>query len=355
MNVLAGRRLVLYAPNAHIGGSLVLLQGLLQGWYADPPLLAYLDQRAKNKLLLKKNIEVNWVKPTLWSRFCAEISLKKTVGASDIILCLHNFLPLFSNTATNVVFFHHSLLIDRSSLRNFDAHTRLRLSIERVLLICLGRKRKATYVVQTDSMRRALNLWITRTGRTPDVWSILIIPFNPENKVISCRVNNKFKWDFIYVAHGHWHKNHHNLIAAWSLLADSGIFPSLALTLNENDRRLWDKINDVAVRKNLAICNLGSRPQTELIQSYGMARALIYPSFSESFGLPLIEASCQNLPIVASELDFVRDVCMPVETFDPHSPVSIARAVRRFLQDAEAIVPVETPAVFWKTMLQNVT
>jgi glycosyltransferase involved in cell wall biosynthesis len=204
-------------------------------------------------------------------------------------------------------------------------------------------------------MRRALLAWIRRTGRSTALWKILIIPFNSDDKVAFHRQDSsKFKWDFIYVAHGKANKNHHNLIAAWSLLADSGRFPSLALTLDDNDQALWDKIHAIACQKNLIVHNLGYRPQVEIIQIYGMTRALIYPSFSESFGLPLIEASQYNLPIIASELDFVRDVCNPVETFDPHSPTSIARAVRRFLEDAESITPIGTAAVFWETMLKNV-
>ena len=37
------------------------------------------------------------------------------------------------------------------------------------------------------------------------------------------------------------------------------------------------------------------------------------------------------MPVIASERDFVRDVSVPRETFDPVSPRSIAAAVRRFM------------------------
>jgi hypothetical protein len=49
----------------------------------------------------------------------------------------------------------------------------------------------------------------------------------------------------------------------------------------------------------------------------------------------LIEAHNINLPIIAAELDYVRDMVHPVETFDPKSPRSIARAVKRFLGNQE--------------------
>ena len=44
-------------------------------------------------------------------------------------------------------------------------------------------------------------------------------------------------------------------------------------------------------------------------------------------GMSGLEAARAGLPIVAAERDYVRDIVTPAETFDPGSPVSIARAV----------------------------
>jgi glycosyltransferase involved in cell wall biosynthesis len=79
----------------------------------------------------------------------------------------------------------------------------------------------------------------------------------------------------------------------------------------------------------------------------------LFPSLGESFGLPLIEAQAMGLPILAAELDFVRDVCAPVETFDAQSAVSIARAVRRFLQQAESPRAPATAQEFLARLMQD--
>ena len=71
---------------------------------------------------------------------------------------------------------------------------------------------------------------------------------------------------------------------------------------------------------------------------YTQSKALIYPSLMESFGLPLVEASGLDMPIIASELDFVRDIVSPIQSFDPSSSTSIARAVRRYLEDPEDFI-----------------
>jgi glycosyltransferase involved in cell wall biosynthesis len=81
----------------------------------------------------------------------------------------------------------------------------------------------------------------------------------------------------------------------------------------------------------------------------------VFPSVSESFGLPLIEARQVGLPIVASELDFVRDVCEPEHSFDPYSSVSIARAIRRFLgQNETPVEPVGAEAFLSAVMREIV-
>ena len=77
----------------------------------------------------------------------------------------------------------------------------------------------------------------------------------------------------------------------------------------------------------------------EVQDLYGEVRALIYPSRLESLGLPLIEARAAGLPILAAELDYVRDAVDPEECFDPDSALSIARAVKRFLGYKEAPLP----------------
>jgi hypothetical protein len=51
--------------------------------------------------------------------------------------------------------------------------------------------------------------------------------------------------------------------------------------------------------------------------------------------LPLIEAHEAGVDILASEMDFVRDVVDPVQSFNPFSPISIAKSVKRYLKVTE--------------------
>ena len=159
------------------------------------------------------------------------------------------------------------------------------------------------------------------------------------------------RWDFLYVADGVAHKNHLRLLEAWRLLAEEGLRPTLALTLGERDRALVDLVEAAIRRDGLNIENVGALPHAAMLRAYHEAGALVFPSTAESFGLPLIEAERSGLPVVASERDFVRDVCVPAQTFDPDSAVSIARAVKRFLGCDEPGVALQTPERFLDEVL----
>jgi glycosyltransferase involved in cell wall biosynthesis len=86
---------------------------------------------------------------------------------------------------------------------------------------------------------------------------------------------------------------------------------------------------------------------------YSSVDALIYPSKFESFGLPLIEAEQSGLPILAPELDYVRDVVIPEQTFDSGSATSIARAVKRFMGLKEPALPIQNAQGFMEHILAS--
>lgn len=316
-----------YAPNVHTGGGLILLKAVLKSWPTHSRLIAWLDVRAQCHLNLPANSQVEWVSPTLRSRLKAEISLAKKANSFDRVLCFHGLPPLLCKKASIFVFQQNRNLFGLVPLKTFSLRTRTRLCIEQAVAY-LFRHRCVGYWVQTPSMARDLKNWYGDKSVF-----IRILPFLENTPAILH--SGVTKWDFIYVADGEAHKNHRNLVDAWVILASEGLYPSLALTLSNRDASLLAWIQQQVAMHGLRLSNLGQLSHEKLLCVYGQSKALVFPSISESFGLPLLEAHQASLPIVASELDFVRDVCDPVQTFNPHSPTSIARAVRRFIGQGE--------------------
>ena len=72
----------------------------------------------------------------------------------------------------------------------------------------------------------------------------------------------------------------------------------------------------------------------ELVELLNGAAALVFPSFSEGFGLPAVEAMSCGIPVLASNRGSLLEVIGDAGLFfDPESPAEIADCVLRFLGD----------------------
>ena len=143
---------------------------------------------------------------------------------------------------------------------------------------------------------------------------------------------NKKKYDFVYIASDEIYKNHENLLKAWVRLCLDEIYPCLCLVLPKNSS-VKDKVNKLKNEyKDIKVVVLDTNEREEAINALKLSKTLIFPSKFESYGLPIVEAKMNNLKIIASEKDYVRDLVDPEETFDPESDLSIYRAIKRFLK-----------------------
>ncbi|ALN73501.1 glycosyltransferase family 1 protein [Aureimonas sp. AU20] len=81
---------------------------------------------------------------------------------------------------------------------------------------------------------------------------------------------------------------------------------------------------------------IGRVSDAELKALYSHARALLFPSFFEGFGLPPLEAMSCGCPVIASTADAVRETCGDAALYaDPHR-VSEWTAALRLLDSDEA-------------------
>jgi len=329
-------RLIISAPNVHMGGGGTLLSALLGVLGDDLEAILILDKRIGISESMPRRLAVNQVRPTIWGRLRGEWYLRRSTGIGDSVLCFGNLPPLFRLRGKVFLFLQNRYLVEPKSLKGFPVSQRLRIMLER-LWFGWGKRNVTHFIVQTPSMRRAVEQSLHKPST--------VLPFSKDptryTRIMdACRERTKSSHGFLYVASGEPHKNHRNLIEAWILLAGEGIRPGLCLTVDrERFSDLCGWIQNKAEDIGLDVTNVGSLSAQDLEGIYREALALIYPSDFESLGLPLIEARCAGLPVLAAERDYVRDVVDPEETFDPGSPVSIARAVKRFLEIPEEPLP----------------
>jgi len=310
--------MIIYAANIHMGGGKVLLEALLKS--LKKPCVLFSDARLKLKDPLAANVENISVKASIWKRFISEFDLRKRARSAKKVLCFGNLPPLFQLSAETDLFFQNTILLKRYSHLPFPLSTRIKHFIERAWLhwgIC----HISTVYVQSAVVREEF------LKEFPNA-KVVVAPFVEIGSLKQLATQPEF--DFIYVASGDPHKNHSRLLKAWRLLADQGLCPSLVLTLPQANSELLALVSDLR-NKGLKIYNFSDLSHDQVMDLYSRSRALVFPSLTESFGLPLIEAQGMGLPIIASELDYVREFTFPVQTFDPLSEKSIFRAVLRFL------------------------
>lgn len=331
--------LIVHAPNVHLGGGRTLLLSVLNAVPARDS-IALLDTRLDTSGV-PTDLAFERFSPTLLGRWRAESRVQQLGQPGDTVLCFGNLPPLFRNKGRVAVFLQNRYLFGQRDLRAFTWWHRWRIRLERFWFSQRLDKARMQVYVQTTSMADEL---LRETGIQARVF-----PFVPNGTASAPRPGRveSPEFDFIYVASGEPHKNHRQLIEAWTLLGQQGSFPSLCLTLDpDRHADLLKHLRLAKERHGLRITNVGAVAASDMARCYLRSGALIYPSTLESFGLPLIEASQLGLPILASELDYVRDVATPAESFNPNSPLSIARAVSRFLRQSLALQPVFSSADF---------
>jgi glycosyltransferase involved in cell wall biosynthesis len=73
---------------------------------------------------------------------------------------------------------------------------------------------------------------------------------------------------------------------------------------------------------------VGGVPLAETVQFYRAADLLVYPSFNETFGLPILEAMASGCPVVTSDTTAMPETAGGAAVLaDPADPASIAQAM----------------------------
>ena len=324
------KKTVIYAPGIHLGGGLVLLESLIASRDKSQLSAVFLDVRLRDCFDVDKSIQIFWIKQSMLGRAISEVLLAGYCRGDTDVLCFHGLPPLLPNRGGVSIFFQNRILLSPAAIKLLGFRARLRCFAESILLRVMNRN-KYRYFVHTESTKDELLGYLGGESKN----SAKVVPLVGGSIKRHLYPRASTEYEFVYPAHGEAHKNHRRLIEAWRILASDGYYPTLALTLSDNNSQILKYIDSAVEDYGLKILNLGNLTHKEMLEVYSRSSALIFPSMVEAYGLPLMEAEAMNVPILAGELDFVRDICEPVETFDVLSAASMSRAVRRFLYPSE--------------------
>ena len=139
----------------------------------------------------------------------------------------------------------------------------------------------------------------------------------------------------LYVGNFYPHKNVEFLIHAF---AKSNSHYSLVLA-GPNDYFLKRILCSLSVEEKKHIIIKEKQSLCELVTLYKNAKALIHPSVSEGFGLPLVEAMHFGIPIIASHIPVFQELLgNSYYSFDPFEESSLVSAIQNFEKEKEAKV-----------------
>ncbi|MFV2072441.1 MAG: glycosyltransferase family 4 protein [Thermoanaerobaculales bacterium] len=132
-------------------------------------------------------------------------------------------------------------------------------------------------------------------------------------------------------------KNLGRLLDAWALLPETALRDhSLVVVAGTGwlQRKLGRRLGRMA-RAGGAILT-GHLAERDLAALYRRARALVYPSLAEGFGLPVAEAMACGTPVVTSDRSSLPEVAGDAALLvDPEDTEAIAAGVARVLEDSE--------------------
>jgi len=136
---------------------------------------------------------------------------------------------------------------------------------------------------------------------------------------------------FVLFVSSMWpYKNCDGLLRAWALARSDLADRQLAVVGAVRDEKYGALLHSLTADLGIAddVIFVGGIPLEETVRFYQAADVFAYPSFNETFGLPILEAMACGCPVVTSDTTAMPETAGGAAVLsDPCDPASIARAI----------------------------
>jgi len=138
---------------------------------------------------------------------------------------------------------------------------------------------------------------------------------------------------FVLFVSSMWpYKNCDGLLRAWAKARGELGDRQLAIVGPVRDEKYGALLHSLTAELGIAddVVFVGGIPLEETVRFYQAADVFVYPSFNETFGLPILEAMACGCPVVTSDTSAMPETAGGAAILsDPGDPASIARAIRQ--------------------------
>jgi glycosyltransferase involved in cell wall biosynthesis len=144
----------------------------------------------------------------------------------------------------------------------------------------------------------------------------------------------------LYVSIYYPHKDPQTLAEATRLMHDGGIEAHAWITMEPRDFWPWSTgradLPPLLDAQADGMVTLGRLDYSAIGSALTDHDVMVYPSFAETFGFPLVEAMAAGMPVVAADTPIHREICGDaVLYFEPANPADLAERLRELDEDAD--------------------
>lgn len=244
------------------------------------------------------------------------ISLKYNVSS---ILAFGNFLFGVISKANKVVLLHHPYIIDDAVFYKLPFKAR---EIERIkrFIFYFTVKNSSSVVVQSDYMKSCfLNKYPNSFDKVEKIYNPISDNFS-QNRIKPKNIIPHQQINIIYASRFYPHKNHDFIIKLAARVKEQSSNINFIITIDGNSPETSDLLNAIK-QKELPVSNVGEISQEKLQELYLNSDLAIFPSKTETFGNPLVEALYFALPVIAPSREYAIDILGDAGIF--YTPESI--------------------------------
>ena len=269
-------------------------------------------------------VKKSWLHRLLFDCFVAPKLVKKQ--NPDEILSLQNVIIPFVTKVRQVLYVHQSLpFVDyKFGFKENKLYWIYQNIIGRFIIRSI---RKADeIIVQTNWMKEAC---CQKAKVNPSKIRVEPPKLNIEVRKYFTSEGSSLR-TFFYPASPDSYKNHKIILEACKKLKEVGIDNyRVVLTLSGRENKYALELYEIARRDGLSIEFIGSLKREEVYEWYSKS-VLIFPSYIETFGLPLLEAMLHKTPIITSDTLFSHEILDDYENvwfFEPFDADELCKAI----------------------------
>lgn len=260
-----------------------------------------LDERENVKVVCVPWIKKSWAHRWYYDKFCARKLVKEY--DIDFVFSMQN-MPIEGVRCKQIVYLHQSLQfspVRYSLLKKEERGYWIRQNIiSKIMKKSL--KNAHSIIVQTQWMKEATKNWLKTDGE-----NIQVVPPSVKLNGIGEKQVERACGLFIYPAGDGIHKNHKLILNACELLKEQGVAYRVIFTLDKDESCYAQRLYLETKKKELNIEFVGLLASEEIMCLYKKA-TLLFPSYIETFGLPLLEAKLSGGLILCSNLPFSHEI-----------------------------------------------